>query len=206
MVSRINCSTTRVATLCVAALAAALAAPTAHPADLYLPSGSYTANDNTQKDNTIRIGMDSNGKTITPNTTGSTTSVSGGSFASIDGTTSVFNFTGGIFTKGIMLRNLAEANFIGMGLSFAYMDYGNTNPYNTYADSFKVTGIIGGVPNTSYNLYLANAAGSGGTGDDSQRQFGFVPPVSVPEAGSLVLILPALGVLGAVVVARRRAA
>ncbi len=94
-------------------------------------------------------------------------------------------------------------NFLGTNLSFAYNGYSNSNPFREYADFFTVTGTIGGVANNSYNLYIRNGSGVGGTANSAPRQLAF-NGVVVPEASAFVLALPALGMIGAVTLHRRQ--
>jgi len=118
--------------------------------------------------------------------------------------TTTTNMSGGSISKYILLTSTTSTvNFVGTGLSFAYQGYGTFSPFVNYADQFRVTGIIGGVP-SSVNVYLSNAARENGKANSTQRQFTFSAPVVVPEAGSLALLLPALGVLGAFVAVRRQ--
>ena len=124
----------------------------------------------------------------------SITNISGGNVTNAFGSdTNLTNVSGGILINGLFLeQSTANANFIGMNLSYAYTGYGTGNPYNALADSFLVSGFIGGKQRL-YNLYLSNDSG---TGNSTVRQLLFNGAAQVvPEAGSLTLLLPALGVL-----------
>ena len=117
----------------------------------------------------------------------------------------------GALANGFFLESpTATVNFVGTGLLFAYQSYGSNNPYSTFADFFQISGTIGGAART-YDLYIRNAVGKNQatTPKSAARQFTFngaapVNPVVVPEAGTVALLLPALGILGTVVAVRRR--
>lgn len=131
----------------------------------------------------------------------SATNISGGSFEYAYGfINGITNISGGTLTNGFFLYDNSTVNFFGTGLSFAYQSYGNSNPYALYADYFQVSGTIGGEART-YDLYIYNGAGSGGTSNPTQRQFNLV---TVPEPSALALALPAFGMIGAVVLRRRK--
>lgn len=130
------------------------------------------------------------------------TRISGGSvFDSFAYGTAAFHISGGTLTKGLFLSDTtATANFVGTGLSSAYSGYTSNNAAGAAADYFIISGTFGGVTRT-YDLYIRNRTG---TGDNTRRQFTIGTPEVVPESGTVALLLPALGVLGAVVAARRR--
>ena len=137
----------------------------------------------------------------------STTNISGGSVGyAIGRNTSTTNISGGTLTNGFLLNHTtATVNFIGTSLTGAYQSYGYNSPYNTYADFFQVSGIIGGTP-TTYDLYIRNENGSRGPTTPNRAARGFTfnggMPVIVPEMGTLALLLPSLTLLG--MVARRK--
>ena len=133
----------------------------------------------------------------------STTNISGGSVSFTEGKeSSSININGGTLTNGILLRDTtATVNFVGTGLSFMYQSFGNNNPFQEFSDRFAVSGTIGGAT-TTYDLYIRNQSGMG---NSTPRQFNFVAPVVVPEAGTFALVLPALGLLSAALVRRRNA-
>lgn len=136
----------------------------------------------------------------------STTNISGGNITKAYGAAnSTTNISGSTLTDGFLLYDpTATVNFLGTEMSFAYQSYGNNNPYNmftpTYADFFKVSGIFSGEART-YDLYIRNLAGASGTSNPTQRQFNLI---IVPEASTFALALPALAMVGTVVIAKRR--
>lgn len=141
---------------------------------------------------------------------GSTVNISGGnSNDAFIYETGTINISGGSFRDGIVIWGPGgNANFIGTGLSFAYNGYNNTaNLYGFYTDNFTITGTVGGLL-TSYNLFLRNPEGASGTPNSTARSFTFngVAPVAaaVPEVGTFALALPALGMVGAVAIWRRK--
>ncbi|MBC8142751.1 MAG: hypothetical protein H7Y38_15105 [Armatimonadetes bacterium] len=147
------------------------------------------------------------GGTVTAANSNGTVNISGGAIADFSNAGNAI-ITNGDITNGIFMENgSASVNFVGTGLAYAYTGYGLNNSYGYYADAFTITGAFGGVPKT-YNLFIRNDNGSGGaaTANSAPRQFLFngAAPAVVPEAGTLALLLPALGVLGAVVVRRRK--
>lgn len=240
-------------TLATALSVAAVVASVAHAQDLFLTSGSYTANDAQYRLNTIYVGEYSGGNlssggtpyfatlnVVTGGNVGSffgynacvmnmsggivngavsdgtsTLNISGGSVNNVAvRENSTANFSGGVvnlvyceqssttnissgtFMSGFGLNSsTASVNFVGTGLSFAYQSSGSSM-YSGYADFFKVSGTVGGATNT-YDLYIRN---TNGVPNSTPRQFRFNgAAVAVPEAGSLALLLPAMGILGAVV-------
>lgn len=146
----------------------------------------------------------------------STLNISGGSVNYAEGfNNSTTNISGGTLTNGFLLFDTAaKVNFVGTGLSLAYIGYGSNIPYGTtmfplYADFFQVSGTIGGLART-YDLYIRNDNGFGvaGTPNGTVRQFTFngAAPTVVPEANTFALALPALAIVGAVLVRRRKTA
>lgn len=135
----------------------------------------------------------------------STVNISGGNFSYAGGNVnSTTNISGGTFTRGFWLNTGSTANFVGTGLSFAYQSYGNNNPLGQYADFFQISGTFQGEART-YDLYIRNHEGAGGIPNSTQRQFNLIDAaVVVPEANTFILALPALGIVGAVVIKRRK--
>ena len=131
----------------------------------------------------------------------STATITGGTLTNAYGqNASTTVVRGGALPNGLILFDSAQADFVGSGLSYAYIGFGTGNPYHDYADAFTVSGTFGGAT-ALYSLYLYNQNGIANT---APRQFalnGVV--VAVPEAGTLALILPALGVAGAGIAAHR---
>ena len=142
-----------------------------------------------------------------------TTNISGGTVTQATGdNSSTTNVSGGMLTNGVELINpAATVNFVGSGLTYTFSGYGNTNPYNNYADKFTVSGFFAGAGAlTSYQLYVQNPNGTASTpANSAPRQFTFngaAPNAAVvPEAASLaLLVLPVAAVLGLGIARRRK--
>lgn len=108
------------------------------------------------------------------------------SFGMLSNSSSI-NISGGTVTEGILLEHsTTSANFIGTDLSYQYMGT-NINGFFGGYDQFTITGNIGGVTNSSVNLFII----AGGPGNSTPRQFSFNGvAVTVPEVGTVGLALP----------------
>lgn len=134
-----------------------------------------------------------------------TATVSGGVFNVLTLTAnSVATITGGIVPtvagNGIFLFDTgAQANIFGTGLAATYV--GLVNGY----DLFDVTGTLqNGTVYTPSAPLPVGVLSTSGTANSTQRQFTLNNPAVVPESGTLVLALPALGMVGALAIRRRR--
>lgn len=118
--------------------------------------------------------------------------------------------SGRVLTHGLYLTcSTAKADIIGLDLSYKYMDYGTSQYYKGYSDRFAVTGKIGdfrsyrNIEVKTVYLYINN---TDGVANSTARQFTFngrTPVAAVaPKLPPLALLLPGLGLLGAVIVRR----
>lgn len=134
-----------------------------------------------------------------------TATVSGGVFNFLTLTAnSVATITGGIVPtiagNGVFLYDTgARADIYGTGLSAAYI--GLVDGY----DLFNVTGTLqNGMLYTASAPLPVGVRSTTNTPNSTQRQFTLNNPAVVPESGTLALALPALGMIGAAVIRRRK--